>query len=291
MSKSLIELAQLESLMTKLHVPLAHVSGQRIIDLIADLSAQPPSSTPPPLPPASTTPTTSALSRPTTSQSTGPPPRPSSGSNASRPKTPVVVVSRPASSAATAGEGAEVATGSVLASASASLLSSLATHGPPATSDAGLAPADATVHVSPSGGLTRVPTIDELLSCVTNRDDVDALLIPKGPTRRERAAILIQATWKMYVCRKYYTRDRRKYMAARIIQRAWASYRQHQHTRRAIVAAWQSRLTSWRLHMNEFKTRWARVHRKRRVIVHIPSLSYTHAQRRDLHNFNVRENR
>jgi hypothetical protein len=280
--------------MIKLHVPLAHVSGQRIIELISDLSSQPPSSTPPPMPPASTTPTTLAPSRPTTSQSSTSP-RPTLGTATNRPKTPVVLVSRPASSAATAGEGAEGGAGSQSASASASLLSSLATHGPPATTDAGLAAAgaaaDADARVSPSGGLTRVPTIDELLSCVTNRDDIDALLIPKGPTRRERAAILIQATWKMYVCRKYYMRDRRKYMAARVIQRAWASYRQHQHTRRAIVAAWQMRLASWRLHMDEFKTRWARVHRKRRVIVHIPSLSYTHAQRRDLHNFNVRENR
>lgn len=146
-----------------------------------------------------------------------------------------------------------------------------------------------------TGSTAAQPTQSELLACLVNADAVQPLFASRahkyvGASGRELAATKIQATWKMFVCRKYYKFDRRRFVAARVVQRCWRLYTRHMRTRRLIAAAWAAKLEGWRRMMQSFRERWPRIVRRRRVVVHIPSLSFTCAQRESIHNFTTREN-
>jgi hypothetical protein len=146
-----------------------------------------------------------------------------------------------------------------------------------------------------TGSTFAQPKLADLMSCLVNRDAVAPLFAARlskytGPNGKNLAAAKIQATWKMFVCRKYYKFDRKRFVAARIVQRSWRMYTRHQKTRRLIATAWAAKLQGWRQMMSDFRRRWPRVVRRRRVIVHIPSLSYTCAQRESMHKFTTHEN-
>lgn len=141
----------------------------------------------------------------------------------------------------------------------------------------------------------RRPTISELLECLENIDK-QALLnkVPgekyKMPGGQSLASVKIQSTYKMFVQRRHFKALRYKNAKALLIQAAWKQYMAKQNTRQAIADRWNARLEAWRTMWKKFQADWGKISTKKRVVVHVPSLSLQPYQRKGMHNFAIREN-
>ncbi len=67
-----------------------------------------------------------------------------------------------------------------------------------------------------------------------------------------------------------------------LIQRTWRRYARVQHTRATIRDRWTQRLTAWRAMSSSWRSSWSTFQQKRRVHIHIPSLSLSSYQRLSL---------
>jgi hypothetical protein len=124
------------------------------------------------------------------------------------------------------------------------------------------------------------PSRDELLACIANRADVDphmASVVQKfkqGPSGHDIAATKIQSIVRMRLQRKRYLHLREATKAVILIQRVWAVHRGHMKTRKTLAVQRDALIAKWRQTMLQFAADWPRIVNSRRVIVHIPSLSY-----------------
>ncbi|CAF3545026.1 unnamed protein product [Rotaria sordida] len=139
------------------------------------------------------------------------------------------------------------------------------------------------------------PTIEELLSTVINRDEVEELI--KKPGRRfygsggkERAAIAIQSYWRCFRDRRAYIRLRKRKWAASVIALTWLTQVKLSKVRKQLVIIRNRQLDLYKTKQNELKRSWSSISTNRRVIVHIPSLGLSQRVRRKLNNLPVREN-
>nr|CCC89911.1 unnamed protein product [Trypanosoma congolense IL3000] len=121
---------------------------------------------------------------------------------------------------------------------------------------------------------------EDLLKCLANHEDVEKLtrnvsqMYAVAGSGVERAAEKIQATWRMYHQRVAYQHLLDGTRAATVVQRAWALYKLHCTTRKALKALREKRLLQWKHTMEEFVKQWPEIKKSKRRIIHIPSLSF-----------------
>ncbi|CAF2899332.1 unnamed protein product [Rotaria sp. Silwood2] len=139
------------------------------------------------------------------------------------------------------------------------------------------------------------PTLEELLSTLINRDEVEELI--KKPGRRffgsggkERAAIAIQSFWRCFRDRRAYIRLRKRKWAAGVIALTWLTHVKLSKVRRQLKIIRNRQVDVFKTKQNELRRKWSSISTNRRVIVHIPSLGLSHRIRRKLNNLPVREN-
>lgn len=68
-----------------------------------------------------------------------------------------------------------------------------------------------------------------------------------------------------------------------LIQRTWRRYACVQHTRATIRDRWSQRLTAWRSMSQTWRNTYSTFKQKRRIYIHIPSLSLSHYHRTSIH--------
>jgi len=149
----------------------------------------------------------------------------------------------------------------------------------------------------------------EMESSATNSDDssqrrpVDPVLLSLlrspigvryrmgGDLARSLAALKIQSTYRMFVQRRLYLLYRFRSAKATVIQRAWRRWKTIQHTRQHIAENWSRKLEAWRSDIqSKWKESWKTFQKKKRVLLHVPSMSMEPYQRQAMFNFAVREN-
>lgn len=139
------------------------------------------------------------------------------------------------------------------------------------------------------------PTHAQLVACIANIDQVAPLLkkpgqMYKGVRGREHAVIKIQATWRMHVVYGDFTGKRRKGAAARLIQHHWRGYAMAKATRLHMREKAEALEEEWRAMQDDFRGRWNGITRKRRVVVHIPSISAEEHSRLNMPRFSTHQN-
>ncbi|WAQ98912.1 IQCH-like protein [Mya arenaria] len=122
-----------------------------------------------------------------------------------------------------------------------------------------------------------VPSLDDLLSCIVNRDDVENIIYKpgrrfKGPNGRNIASAKIQATWKMYRERSTYLEYRRRKWAAGVIAISWIMHIKMAKVRHQLKQVRLDNLDAFRTRAKKFARSWDRIKKSKRVVIHIPSL-------------------
>lgn len=164
--------------------------------------------------------------------------------------------------------------------------------------------------------MERQLTLDELLSTIINRDEIEKLIkqpvinfvaffLKKilqtfcseiegrrffGNNGKERAAIVIQSTWRGYFIRRMYRNFQKRRRAAHVIASAWLRYSKPRKLREQLQMARVRQLDFFQNKQNQFRTQWNEIKSKRHVIVHVASLGLTKRIRRRIHNLSIREN-
>ncbi|CAF0827492.1 unnamed protein product [Adineta ricciae] len=143
--------------------------------------------------------------------------------------------------------------------------------------------------------LEHKPTLDELLSAVLNREEVEELVkrIGRrfvGSGGKERAAVAIQAYWRRFRDRRAYIRLRKRKWAAGVIALSWLMTVKLAKARYQLKLSRQRQIEFFKAKQNDLRQRWATITSSRRVIVHIPSLGISQRVRRRLNTLPIREN-
>ncbi|CAF0958808.1 unnamed protein product [Rotaria sordida] len=143
--------------------------------------------------------------------------------------------------------------------------------------------------------IERKPTLEELLSTIINRDDIEKLI--KQPSRRfrgkngkDRAAIIIQSCWRGFHARYIYKDIKKRRWAAHIIGSVWLKYSKLSKIRKQLKLIHHRQLEFFQKKQNELRQKWSYISSHRRTIVHIPSLGLTESIRKTLTNLPLKEN-
>ena len=145
------------------------------------------------------------------------------------------------------------------------------------------------------GNLDKSLNNELLMDCIVNQEQVAPYVkiisrLFKGPNGKELAAIVIQKNVRMYQVYTEYNRTKFFKNKVKIIWRCYLMYRLKMKTRLAIEHKFRDHLYVWREMMQEFKKKWPEIKRKRRVEIHINSLSITEMKRLSMEKFLQREN-
>uniref|UniRef100_H3HD76 IQCH-like ATP-grasp domain-containing protein n=1 Tax=Phytophthora ramorum TaxID=164328 RepID=H3HD76_PHYRM len=135
----------------------------------------------------------------------------------------------------------------------------------------------------------------ELLACIVNEEQVMSVLRRpgqryKGRDRKRRAATTIQACVRMWSIRRRYVRSRASDISATRIQLAWRSYSCHAALKTRLREVRREQLERWEARMQDLRTQWPQIAGRRRVVVHVPSLSLDEHSRLSAENFAVQQN-
>ena len=134
-------------------------------------------------------------------------------------------------------------------------------------------------------------TNDELVECIANRDEVLPLINkPHRSAKLTKAATTIQATFRMYRQRCRYLDLCYRNECAKIIQKMWHSHRRHSNTRSLILQHQFEVEDAWRQLQEQFIKDWDVIVTRPRVIIHVPSLSYTEQQVKSMPYLGVQQN-
>eukprot|EP00736_Rhodelphis_marinus_P005987 Rmarinus@m.15797 len=139
------------------------------------------------------------------------------------------------------------------------------------------------------------PTLAELVGCIVNLDDVAPLLkIPgqryAGPAGKTRGATCIQATWRMYKTRCRYLQLLQETACARVIQMSYRLFVNRKNMLKKTAEKQAHVETRFQQLQEQLVSRWKEMKTRRRVIVHVPSVSRSQRQRESIPNFSVRQN-
>lgn len=139
------------------------------------------------------------------------------------------------------------------------------------------------------------PQNEDLYDCLINQEDVAKYIrIPTrmftGPNGPTAAVICIQKHWRGFKARSAYTQLRFLMQKAAVIQKAFRLYQMVKATKSKIEELNNESLFVWREMMEEFKKRWPEIRKKKRVEIHVNSLSIGDAKRLSMEKFMQREN-
>ncbi|OWZ21098.1 hypothetical protein PHMEG_0004391 [Phytophthora megakarya] len=135
----------------------------------------------------------------------------------------------------------------------------------------------------------------ELLSCIVNEDQVMSVLRRpgqryKGRDRKRRAATTIQACVRMWSIHRQYILSRASDINATKIQLAWRAYSCHVTLKARLREVRHEQIEKWEKRMYNLKSQWSQIAGRRRVVVHVPSLSLDEHSRLGAENFAVQQN-
>ncbi|XP_071476565.1 IQ domain-containing protein H-like [Diadema antillarum] len=143
--------------------------------------------------------------------------------------------------------------------------------------------------------LNRPPSKEIILSMVMNIDDVTTIM--KQPGQRflasdgqHMAVCKIQATWRMHKDRTAYLEYRRKKWAAGVIAITWVMNVKMSKVKQQLKITRKNHLDSFRRRSKLLQKSWDRIQQSRRVLIHIPSLGYSHKIRSTIGDFNIQQN-
>ena len=150
------------------------------------------------------------------------------------------------------------------------------------------------VQLAASNDMKKPPN-ELLFDCIVNKEDVTKhVKIPsrmfRGPRGPELAAITIQKNWRMYKAHTAYSQLKFLMQKATLIQRRFRLFLFQKHTKERVEEINASNLALWREMQEEFKARWPEIKRKKRIEIHINSLSCAELKRISMEKFLQREN-
>lgn len=139
------------------------------------------------------------------------------------------------------------------------------------------------------------PTQIQLFDCVVNKEQVlQTLKVPslmfKGQQGPILAAICIQKNWRMHKARVAYTYLKFLMEKATIIQRRFKLYMFQKQTKERVEELTNEALFVWKEMMDEFKQKWQAIKSRKRIEIHINSLSIEEVKRISMEKFLQREN-
>ncbi|XP_048255584.1 IQ domain-containing protein H-like isoform X2 [Haliotis rufescens] len=143
--------------------------------------------------------------------------------------------------------------------------------------------------------LERPPTVEDLLTVIVNREDVEAII--RRPGRRylgyngqQVAATHIQASWRRYKDRSVYLDYRRHKWAAGVIAISWIMHIKMVKVRQQLKQTRLDQLESFKMRSKKFASSWDRIKMSKRVVIHLPSLGLIQSIRDSIHEFGIRQN-
>lgn len=139
------------------------------------------------------------------------------------------------------------------------------------------------------------PQNEDLFDCLVNQEEVGKYIkIPTrmftGPNGPAMAVICIQKYWRGFKARSAYTQLRFLMQKAAVIQKAFRLFQMVKATKIKIEELNNESLFVWREMMEEFKKRWPDIRKKKRIEIHVNSLSIGDAKRLSMEKFMQREN-
>ncbi|XP_069138728.1 IQ domain-containing protein H-like isoform X4 [Argopecten irradians] len=143
--------------------------------------------------------------------------------------------------------------------------------------------------------LERAPSVDDLLTVIVNREDVEVLMNRpgrryKGPNGKNVAATRIQSSWRMYRDRSEYLEYRKKKWAAGVIAISWIMNIKMSQVKQKLKQSREDQLEAFRRRAKKFAMSWDRIKQSKRVIIHVSSLGLSQNIRDTIHEFGIRQN-
>lgn len=134
------------------------------------------------------------------------------------------------------------------------------------------------------------PTNEEMFECITNKEEVGKLVkIPtlmfKGPEGPIKAAVVIQKNLRMFKARESYRHLLFLMKKATKIQRRFRLYLFQKQTKDRVEELTNESLFVWKQMMDEFKEKWPAIKDRRRVEVHINSITIEELKRISMEKF------
>ena len=141
----------------------------------------------------------------------------------------------------------------------------------------------------------RKPSKEELYDCITNKDEVSLKIkIPsmmfKGPEGPIKAATVITKNWRMHKARVAYTYLKFLMQKATIIQRSFRLFMFQKQTKERVDELTNESLFVWKEMMEEFRQKWPAIKKRKRIEIHVNSLSIEEMKRISMDKFLQREN-
>jgi len=139
------------------------------------------------------------------------------------------------------------------------------------------------------------PTTEDLFDCIVNKDQVGKIIkIPsrmfKGAKGPELAATTIQKNWRMFKAHTAYQQLKFLMQKATVIQRRFRLFQFQKQTKQKVEELNNESLFVWREMMEEFRCKWPDIRKRRRVEIHVNSISVEEIKRVSMEKFLQREN-
>ena len=139
------------------------------------------------------------------------------------------------------------------------------------------------------------PSKEDLYDCINNKDEVASRIrIPsmmfKGQEGPILAATVIQKNWRTHKARVAYTYLKFLMAKATIIQRSFRLFQFQKQTKERVDELTNESLFVWKEMMEEFRQKWPAIKTRKRIEIHVNSLSIEEAKRISMDKFLQREN-
>jgi len=139
------------------------------------------------------------------------------------------------------------------------------------------------------------PTLADLLDCIVNQEDINKVIkIPqnmfKGANGKILAAIKIQSVWRMFRARKTYKRVKVLIEKVQIIQKSARLYLQYKNTLQVIKEKKEDNYNKYKELQQKFQEDWPQNKYRKRVEIHIQSITCDELQRLSMEKFLQRQN-
>ncbi|XP_021362303.1 IQ domain-containing protein H-like isoform X2 [Mizuhopecten yessoensis] len=143
--------------------------------------------------------------------------------------------------------------------------------------------------------LEKAPSVDDLLTVIVNREDVEVIMNRpgrrfKGPNGKNVAATRIQSSWRMFRDRSEYLEYRKKKWAAGVIAISWIMTIKMSQVKQKLKQSREDQLEAFRRRAKKFAMSWDRIKQSKRVIIHMSSLGLSQNIRDTIHEFGIRQN-
>uniref|UniRef100_A0A7S0VNS7 IQCH-like ATP-grasp domain-containing protein n=1 Tax=Hemiselmis tepida TaxID=464990 RepID=A0A7S0VNS7_9CRYP len=141
----------------------------------------------------------------------------------------------------------------------------------------------------------RAPSVDDMIDCLVNLDQVLELIkLPgrryKGSNKDVVATLRLQAVYRGHLCRRGFRDSMWRFRAALTIQRLWKTVTTCRATAKIVEQVVEKRRRDFEALSKKLRQDWQLLKRRKRVVVHMPSISREEAQRVSMEDFLIRQN-